>query len=615
MNRTIRLNQRVPYSLNQSMTNGLPVLNQDNTNFCTSQFYRRRISQKYQDSPSNEILTGRVQLPFQKDVEQLKEEIMSLKKENQKLKHLNQQLCFQIKLDEKEQFEKRTTQELSDDQITSNQNQRLAEKLKQARLLIQEKQIEIDNLKKSTRYMRLQEMENELCTTKLKFEFLNKQFNEILKTESDVNKFQKLTVQTIELEEQLRQFQNSHQKQKKKILNLRQELLTCQAMKDKYKKQYEQAQTDFEKFKKDHEQEIQKKNKYKETIENLNQQLSDKQGKIQSLENDLNKQKMLVSQKQRQFKELEDQYQTKKSWLTNKREAPSIFQEILDEKVNKNNIIITDDDEMISSVKVGSDSKIVFDDDIKEKSQIIPNRISIESAKEEQKPQQIINSIQETEQIKQKLPRVNFCDVENIGKFLKYQLLQEKIPIEDIHSFFNQKQEITIIELVDILSAYPFNIQDNKQALLLARYLIEDNSQQFVDYRPQQLNDVCIIKSVLKNVIGKYIIMSEEQQQNIMLSIAQQVWKFRQLIVEQIKMNLQKKTNSQFCEFCDENDFKSALQSSNIVLDDKQKEFLGQFIFKEFNGNKLFDYKGLIDKFGFTLQSNSPSKVDIQQPH
>ncbi|CAD8066352.1 unnamed protein product [Paramecium primaurelia] len=615
MNRTIRLNQRVPYSLNQSMTNGLPVLNQDNTNFCTSQFYKRRISQKYQDSPSNEILTGRVQLPFQKDVEQLKEEIMSLKKENQKLKHLNQQLCFQIKLDEKEQFEKRTTQEVSDDQITSNQNQRLAEKLKQARLLIQEKQIEIDNLKKSTRYMRLQEMENELCTTKLKFEFLNKQFNEILKTESDVNKFQKLTVQTIELEEQLRQFQNSHQKQKKKILNLRQELLTCQAMKDKYKKQYEQAQTDFEKFKKDHEQEIQKKNKYKETIENLNQQLSDKQGIIQQLQNDLDKQRMLVSQKQRQFKELEDQYQTKKSWLTNKREAPSVFQEILDEKVNKNNIIITDDDEMISSVKVGSDSKIVFDDEIKEKSQIIPNRISVESAKEEQKPSQIINSIQETEQIKQKLPRVNFCDVENIGKFLKYQLLQEKIPIEDIHSFFNQKQEITIIELVDILQAYPFNIQDNKQALLLARYLIEDNSQQFVDYKPQQQNDVCIIKSVLKNVIGKYILMSEEQQQNIMLSIAQQVWKFRQLIVEQIKMNLQKKTNSQFCEFCDENDFKSALQSSNIVLDDKQKEFLGQFIFKEFNGNKLFDYKGLIDKFGFTLQSNSPSKVDIQQPH
>ncbi|CAD8195219.1 unnamed protein product [Paramecium octaurelia] len=613
MNRTIRLNQRVPYSLNQSMTNGLPVLNQDNTNFCTSQFYRRRISQKYQDSPSNEILTGRVSLPFQKDVEQLKEEIMSLKKENQKLKHLNQQLCFQIKLDEKEQIEKRTTQEVSDDQMNSNQSQRLAEKLKQARLLLQEKQIEIDNLKKSTRYMRLQEMENELCTTKLKFEFLNKQFNEILRTESDVNKFQKLTVQTIELEEQLRQFQNSHQKQKKKILNLRQELLTCQAMKEKYKKQYEQAQADFEKFKKDHEQEIQKKKKYKETIENLNQQLADKQAIIQSLQNELDKQRMLVSQKQRQFKDLEDQYQTKKSWLTNKREAPTLFQEILDEKVNKNNIIITDD-EMIASVKVGSDSKIILEDDIKEKSQIIPNRISVESAKEEQKVSQIISSIQETEQVKQKLPRVNFSDVENIGKILKYQLLSQKIPIEDIHTFFDQKQEITISELVDTLSAYPFNIQDSKQALLLARYLIEDNSQQFVDYRPSQVNDICVIKSVLKNVIGKYTLMNEEQQQQIMQTIAQQVWKFRQMIVEQIKIVLQKKTNSQFCEFCDENDFKGALQSSNIILDEKQKEFLGQYIFKEFNGNKLFDYKVLIDKFGFTLQLNSPSKVDIQQP-
>lgn len=38
---------------------------------------------------------------------------------------------------------------------------------------------------------------------------------------------------------------------------------------------------------------------------------------------------------------------------------------------------------MISSVKVASDSKIIIDDEIKDKSQIIPNRISVESAKEE----------------------------------------------------------------------------------------------------------------------------------------------------------------------------------------------------------------------------------------
>ncbi|CAD8180830.1 unnamed protein product [Paramecium pentaurelia] len=613
MNRSIRQNQRVPYSLNQSMTNGLPALNQDNKNLGRSLFYKRRLTHKYQDSPNNEISTGRVLFPFKKDVEELKEEIIQLKKENYQLKHLNQQLCFQIKLDEKEQIDKRTTQDVSDDYMNQNQNSRLTEKLKQARLLLQEKQIEIDNLKKSTRFMRIQEIENELSATKLKFEFLNKQFNEILKTESDVNKFKKLTVQTIQLEEQLRQSMYSHQKQKKKILNLRQELLTCQALKEKYKKQYEQAQNEFFKFKKDHEQEILKKNKYKETIENLSQQLIEKQTLILQFQYDLEKQRMLISQKQNYFKELEDQYQTKKSWFTNKREAPTVFQEILDEKVNKNNIVITND-EMIHSVKVGSYSKIIIEDEIKDKIQIMPNCTGVDSAGEEQQTSKVQSSrhLQDIEYVKQKLPKVNFQDVENIGKSLKYQLMAEKITIEDINKFFDQKQEITIEELVDKLQVYPFNIQDNKQALLLARYLIEDNSQQFVDFTPFQINNICIIKSVLKNVIGKYTLMNEEKYQQIIQSIAQQIWKFRQLIVEQIKIILQKKTNTQISEFCDENEFKVALQISNIQFDDKQKECLGQFIYKEYNGNKLFNYKGLIDKFGFQLQLNSP--VYIQQP-
>ena len=50
----------------------------------------------------------------------------------------------------------------------------------------------------------------ELGNTKSKFEILNKQFNEILKTESEVHKFHKLTIQTVELEEKLRIMSNSN---------------------------------------------------------------------------------------------------------------------------------------------------------------------------------------------------------------------------------------------------------------------------------------------------------------------------------------------------------------------------------------------------------------------
>ncbi|CAD8097002.1 unnamed protein product [Paramecium sonneborni] len=613
MNIISRQNQRAAYSLNQSMTNGLPVLTPENTNLCTSQFYGRKYTNKIYDSPNNEIQSGRQHILYQKDIEQLKEEIIQLKKENTRLKDLNKQLQFQIKLDEKEQIDKGTTQEVSEDQINYNQSSRLVEKLKQARMLLQERQTEIENLKKSTRYMKLQEMEMELGNTKTKFEILNKQFNEILKTENDFQKFNKLTNQTVELEEKVRILSNSNQKQKRKILCLRQELLTCQAMRDRYKKQFEQCQNEFGIYRKNYEQDIQKKIKYKEIIDNLNQQKANQQTIISQMQMEIEKQKLLVFQKQKQLKELEDQYQIKKSLLTNKREADTSFQEALDEKVNKNFFVFADV-ELSNSLKQQSETKIILEEDHRDKSFIIQNRLSVDSVREDSKSPQIqsFKIIPDVEISRQRLPRVNHCDVEEIGKKLKYQLMSQLIPFESINRFFESKQEMSILELVEVLQASPFCIQQQKQALLLARYLIEDNTQPYVEFTPLQTGDNCVIKSVFKNIVGKYQLFDIEQQNQIMFIISQQIWKFRQSIVEQIKIMSQKKTNSQYSELCNEMEFKNAIQGSNILLDDRQKEFLGFFIYKQFDGSKLFDYKILIDKFGNQNSQNSPSKSNPQ---
>ncbi|CAD8114687.1 unnamed protein product [Paramecium sonneborni] len=612
MIRIARQNQRVAYSLNQSMTNGLPALTPENMNLCTSQFYGKRPINKIYDSPINKIQSGRYQITQQKDIEQFKEEIIQLKKENARLKEINKKLQFQIKLDEKEQQDKRTTQEVSEDQVNCTQSSRLVEKLKQARMLLQERQTEIDNLKKSTRYMKLQEMEMELGNTKSKFEILNKQFNEILKTEHEVHKFHKLTIQTVELEEKVRILSNTNQKQKRKILGLRQELLTCQAMKDRHREQYEQCFAEFKKYQKNYDQEVQKKTKYKEIIDNLNQQLNNKQNVIQQMQMEIDKQKLLVFQKQRQFKELEDQYQTKKSWLTNKREADTSFQEALDEKVNKNFFVFPDDD-LSNSIKQQSETKIVLEEDHRDRSYTVQNRLSVDSMREDQiSPKvQSVKIIPDFEVSKQKLPKVNHCDVEEIGRKLKYQLMSQSVAFEQINQFFESRQETSIQELVEILQAAPFCIQQYKQALLLARYLIEDNTQPYVEFTPLQTNDNCIIKSVLKNVVGKYQLFEIQQQNQIMQIISQQIWKFRQSIVEQIKMLIQKKTNIS-SELCDEMEFKNAVQGSNILLDERQKEFLGFFIYKEFDGQKLFDYKILIDKIGNQNPQNSPSKSNPQ---
>ena len=76
------------------------------------------------------------------------------------------------------------------------------------------------------------------------------------------------------------------------------------------------------------------------------------------------------------------------------------------------------------------------------------------------------------------------------------------------------------MELVEILSAFPFNITSNKQAVLLARYLIEDNTQQTVEFTPLEYNDAFVIRSVLKNIIGKYQLFNEESSKTIWNSIS-----------------------------------------------------------------------------------------------
>lgn len=55
---------------------------------------------------------------------------------------------------------------------------------------------------------------------------------------------------------------------------------------------------------------------------------------------------------------------------------------------------------------------------------------------------------------------------------------------------------------------------------IIARYLIEDNTSDFVLYNEYLSNDSGVIKSVLKKLIGKYELFSEEEENNIKAEIS-----------------------------------------------------------------------------------------------
>ncbi|CAD8096500.1 unnamed protein product [Paramecium sonneborni] len=196
------------------------------------------------------------------------------------------------------------------------------------------------------------------------------------------------------------------------------------------------------------------------------------------------------------------------------------------------------------------------------------NHINFEFANEEQKTSRIESP--------KKFIR-NRKNSENLGKFLKYKLINAKILFEKIQKYFEQKQEIKNQELVENLY------------IIINSLFIEDNSQQFVEFTLLKINDICVIKGKLKKVIGKYTVINEEQQSQMMDYIGQQIWKCSQSIVELIKMIVQKKTNSQFND--NENEVIKCLSKQQYFLEDKQKEILGYLLMKSLTGQNCLNIK------------------------
>lgn len=60
----------------------------------------------------------------------------------------------------------------------------------------------------------------------------------------------------------------------------------------------------------------------------------------------------------------------------------------------------------------------------------------------------------------------------------------------------------------------PFSLNSH-QSNLLARYLTEDNDEEYVYYNPQREQEVDIVKSVARKVIGRYEVFSAEEHARV----------------------------------------------------------------------------------------------------
>jgi FtsZ-binding cell division protein ZapB len=138
-----------------------------------------------------------------------------------------------------------------------------------------------------------------------------------------------------------------------------------------------------------------------------------------------------------------------------------------------------------------------------------------------------------------KLPKVKMEDVKKIGILLSLRMRAQRISYDEAESkFFPEriasKGFVTIREVEQVLQGEPFRMTEEGQALLVARYMIEDNSSEYVVLDRDKRAEVSVLRSVLKNFLGRYELLTGSEEQKIMYTVkmVKRPWEIVWLICE-----------------------------------------------------------------------------------
>lgn len=122
--------------------------------------------------------------------------------------------------------------------------------------------------------------------------------------------------------------------------------------------------------------------------------------------------------------------------------------------------------------------------------------------------QNVTDSLVQDKQV-QKFKTIRIEDVQHLGMELNFRLRTKKMTLPDAmerYLFDNRNKkagEVKLKEISDRLQREPFLLLDEDSALLVARFLCEDNNEEFVIYNDQLAQSLTIVRSVLQKLVGK----------------------------------------------------------------------------------------------------------------
>lgn len=145
--------------------------------------------------------------------------------------------------------------------------------------------------------------------------------------------------------------------------------------------------------------------------------------------------------------------------------------------------------------------------------------------------------------------------------------------------------------------------------MLLARYLIEDNNDYYVELDINKTSNLKMIESVFKSLVKPYKLFKENEETKINLEI-KEIFKEKEkeMILENAFASLIYEKNQ---EFCTSKTIEDAFLIMNIDITPAQLEYIIMKLFEISNNINNLPFKQILPLFGSTKKSKKSSIDEI----
>ncbi|KAM3134916.1 hypothetical protein pb186bvf_012916 [Paramecium bursaria] len=199
---------------------------------------------------------------------------------------------------------------------------------------------------------------------------------------------------------------------------------------------------------------------------------------------------------------------------------------------------------------------------------------------------------------RKKMIRVNQYEVQEIAKRLKFEFQIKHLAISQVEQSYDDYAEETLCiqDLLIIFQTEPFKISNEKERLLLARYLVEDNAEEQVWYDSRLTQNVEMVKTIFRILIGQYDLFEEWEIQRMKDKFKNFFTKNNIQFIDSIHVILSKKKDLKFgC--CDIQDFVQAVRNCDLNVTNREQEYLTMLSFEQNRDLKCFEYMIIKDIF------------------